>query len=594
MPWALAVESSITSAVAIVLVVGVGCLWLAGRLGIPSILLLLPAGVLLGPGLQVLKPDDQFGDVLFPLVSIGVGILLFEGGLSLRFDRVSGVGNVLGRLVTVGAFVVWVIGGLTAYYLFDIRRALAALIGALLVVSGPTVVQPLLKLAKPRSSVAEVLRWEGIVIDPIGATLAVVVLDALLEGSSIRGVVVRIAVTLIAGGLIGGGAGLLLAVALERHWIPDHLHNPAALAAAIGAFALADLVRPEAGLMAATVIGLVLANQTRAPSRHILEFEEELGVLVLGGLFLILGARVDLDEIAEVFPKALILTVILIVIARPLAVLVSTVGSSLTTRERIFLVFVAPRGIVAAAVSAVFALEIEAEHLDPGPMVSVVFSVIVLTVVFYGFTAVPAARLLRVARPSERAVAIVGGDKWHLQLAGQLQDAGVSVLVFTDRAFERRRAQQQALLVFEGNLDHESVDSAAEAIGLSTVLVLTDRIELATAVVGVLAPIVGRANVYSTGERAGLEGAGVSATIAIRQAAGLGPEALAALDRGAEMMTLTIDLEGDGDPEGASGAERELVLASLTGDLRPTASFDGSVGDKHGDKYIVLRSKLDA
>lgn len=568
-------EGGITSAVAAIVVAGVVCLWLGARLRIPSILLLLPAGVIAGPVLGVVRPDEQFGDVLFPLVSIGVGILLFEGGLGLRFDKVGGVRSIVGRLVTVGTLVVWVVAGLTCWLLFDIDRGIAALLGAVLVVSGPTVVQPLLRLAKPRPSVAEVLRWEGIVIDPIGATLGVVVLDAVLEGSSPGGAAARIAVTLIAGGLVGGGIGVALAYALANHWIPDHLHNPVALASAIGAFAVADLVRPEAGLMATTALGLVLANQRRAPSRHIREFEEELGLLVLGGLFLILGARVDLDEVAEVLPRALLLVAVLILIARPLAVAASTVGSSLTFRERAFFAFVAPRGIVAAAVSAVFARELEENGVDAGPFVSIVFSVIVLTVLFYGLTAVPAARLLHVARPRQRAVAIVGGDRWHLRLAEQIQDAGVPVMVFTDRAFERRRAQESALLVFWGGLDHENVEEAADALGISSVLVLTDRTELATAVVSTLGPIVGRANVYAGQERSGFDGAGVAAAIAARPAVGIADDTGDLIDGGGQLVRVARADRHDDD----------IVIAAISEGDAPSVSFDAF----DGVELIVVR-----
>ncbi len=573
----LASDSSVTSSVAMIVVFGVGCLWLASRLRIPSILLLLPAGVLVGPVLGLVNPDEQFGDVLFPIVSLGVGILLFEGGLGLRFDRVGAVSGVVGRLVTLGAFLVWIVAGFTVYALFDVPRGLAALIAALLVVSGPTVVQPLLRLAKPRPSVAEVLRWEGIVIDPIGATLGVVVLEVFLEGSSIGAAIPRILLTLVAGGVIGGGLGAALAFALGRHWVPDHLHNPLALAIAVGSFALANLVASEAGLMATTALGLVLANQRRAPSRHIREFEEELGVLVLGGLFLLLGARVDLDETIDVLPKAFILTLVLIVVARPLAIAASTVGSSLTTRERMFLVFVAPRGIVAAAVASVFALEIEAEGADAGPLVSVVFSVIVLTVLFYGFTAVPAARYLRVARPPQQAVAIVGADRWHLRVAEQLQDAGVSVLLFTDRAFERRRAQESALLAYVGELDHEGVEEAADALGIKTVLILTDRAELVTAVAATLAPIVGRANVYAAGDRSELEGAGVASALTFRPADGMPTEVMDRLIGGAELTTVAgADLRPD-----------DVVVASLRGTPNVSVSFDGSTGDR----LVVVRAQ---
>lgn len=575
----LLAASSITSASAVIIGIGVACLWLAPRLKIPSILLLLPAGILAGPVFGILNPDEQFGDVLFPLVSLGVGILLFEGGLGLRFDRVGGVQSVVGRLVSVGALITWVIAGLTAWQLFELRRATAALLGALLIVSGPTVVQPLLRLAKPRPSVAEVLRWEGIVIDPIGATLGVVVLDALLEGANPMRAATSIAVTLGTGALVGGGLGIALAYALGNHWVPDHLQNPVALATAIVSFALADIVAPEAGLMATTALGLVLANQRRAPSRHIREFEEELSLLVLGGLFMILGARVDLDELVDVLPRSIILTLVLIVVARPLAVAASTYRSALTFNERAMLVFVAPRGIVAAAVSAVFALEIEHQGQDAGPLVSITFSVIVLTVVFYGFSAVPAARLLKVARPPQRAVAIVGAEPWHLRLAEQLQDGGIPIMLFTDQVLERQQAQERALLVFWGELQNEEVEEAAEALGIRTVLVLSDRTELATAVVSSLGPLVGRPNVYGFGNGAGVEGAGVSSAISLRSVFPSAQDVEHALD------VLGQDFTFDRIPP-EDTLDDDIIIGALNGDTAPTISF----GKTTGDLVLVLRS----
>lgn len=508
----LASNSETTTAIAVIIVLGVASLWAGSRLRIPSILLLLPAGVIAGPVLGILDPDEQFGELLFPLISLGVGILLFEGGLSLRFERTREVRSVVVRLVTIGAFITWIVGWAGAWFLFDVNIRIAGLIGAVLVVSGPTVVIPLLRLAQPRHSVAEVLRWEGIVIDPVGATLAVVVLDAVIAEADPTRALARIAVTLAAGGIIGVAAGAVYIGSLSRHLIPDHLENPIALALAVAAFAGADVVRPEAGLMATTTLGLVLANQRRAPVRHVLEFAEDISFLVLGALFLVLGSRVDLDELADIAIPALLLTALLVLVARPLTVLASTLGSGMSTNERFFLMGIAPRGIVAAAVSSVFALELEEAGIDPGPMASAVMVVIVATVVLYGFSAVPLARVLKIARPPNRAIAIVGGARWHLGLAGALQEVGISTMIFTDRPIERRWARQQTLLAYDGDLQSEELEEAAEALGVGSVLVLTDRTELVTAAVSRLGHIVGRSNIYALRHAPGTGGVGASIT----------------------------------------------------------------------------------
>ena len=508
----LASGGEVTPAIAVIVVLGVGALWLGSRLKIPSILLLLPAGILAGPVFGWVNPDEQFGDLLFPIISLGVGILLFEGGLNLRWERTTEVRSVVFRLVTIGAFVTWIIGSVAAYFLFDITRGLAALLGAVLVVSGPTVVIPLLRLARPRRSVAEVLRWEGIVIDPVGATLGVVVLDAVIEDDGPFASALHVLSTLGIGLFVGLAAGGLLLWALHLHIVPDHLQNPLALATAIAAFAAADVMRSEAGLMATTVIGVVLANQKIAPVRHILEFQEDLSYLVLGGLFLVLGARIEPADLADVAIPALVLTLVLAVIARPLTVWTSTVGSGLTTRERAFLIGVAPRGIVAAAVSSVFALELEEAGRDPGPLASATFVVIIATVLLYGLSAVPLASFLRLARPPDRSVAIVGGSAWHLQFAERLQEAGVPAIVFTDREIERRRARDRTILAFEGDLQSEEPEEAADALGVGAVLVLSDRTELATAVTSRLGHHVGRANIFGLAGSQAAGGVGASMT----------------------------------------------------------------------------------
>ncbi len=572
----LIASSQATTAVAIIVVLGTAALWGGNRLKIPSILLLLPAGVLAGPVFGILEPDEQFGDLLFPLISLGVGLLLFEGGLNLRYERTARVRSVVIRLVTVGALITWLVAWVGAWLVFDIDAQLAGLIGAVLVVSGPTVVMPLLRLAQPRQSVAEVLRWEGIVIDPVGATLAVVVLDAVIEDAEPSRAVLRIGTTLLVGGVIGVALGLAYLAALSAHLVPDHLANPIALALAVTAFASADLLRPEAGLMSTTVLGLVLANQRKAPVRHVVDFAEDISFLVLGALFIVLGARIDLAELADIALPALALTAILAFIARPLTVLASTFRSGLSTNERLFLVAVAPRGIVAAAVSSVFALELEEAGIDSGPMAGAVMVVIMSTVLLYGLTAVPVAKMLQIARPPNRAVAIVGGSGWHLKMAGALQEAGVSTIIFTDRQIERRRAQQAMLLAYDGDLQSEELEEAADALGVGSVLVLSDRTELVTAAVTRLGHIVGRSNIYALRRP---QVGGVAASIATRPAFGqLTAEEMDDFMANDAEVVLT---DGETGPE---PNENQIVLARLQ-QLGGAVSF----GPGQGSLHIVAR-----
>ncbi len=490
-------EAELSVAIAAVVFLGVGCQWIGLRLRVPSIILLLAAGVVAGPVTGLVKPDEHFGPMLFPLVSLGVGILLFEGGLGLRLDTFTQGRYIVIRLVTLGVLVTWLIGIVALIVLFDIETKLAVLIAAILTVSGPTVVLPLLRISRPREPSASILRWEGIVIDPVGATLAIVVLDAVLGDGGVIASGVRIATTLGAGAAAGVFVAFILIVSLERHWVPDHLHNPVTLMAAVVAFTLANQLRPEAGLMATTLLGVLLANQHRVAARHISEFEEDLGVLVLGGLFIVLGARIDLSDVADVLIPSLALVAVLVFVARPAAVLVSTLGTTLRRPDRLFLMWMAPRGIVAASVAAVFAIELEEARGEAVPeLVPIVFTVIVATVIIYGSTSALASRLTRVARPEPNGLVLVGGQPWVRALATELVDQNVPVLLVTSDRRESPRAREGGLLVFNGRVDSEDLDTAVEGIGARDALVLSTNPELNALAQERLASLLSRKHIF--------------------------------------------------------------------------------------------------
>lgn len=486
------------TAIAIIIGVGVGVQWLGNRVGIPSILLLLAGGIIVGPVTDWIQPDELFGELLFPSVSLGVGLLLFEGGLALHRDEAAEVGHSLARLVTIGAVVTWVIAALSIDLLFDVRARDAWLIGAVLVVSGPTVVLPLLRLVNVRPTSASLLKWEGILIDPIGALLAVVVLEAILgQSDGPWAVAVRIIGTLGIGAVIGFVMAMLIAEAMKRHWIPDRLHNAVMLMAVVVAFVGADATQAEAGLTATTIMGIVLANQKRAPLAHIITFQEDLSVLVLGGLFIVLGARVDLDAVVEFLPRSLALLAVLIVVARPLAVWASTLGTGVPSRDRWFVSSMAPRGIVAAAVASLFALELE-EHGQPvAELVPVVFTVIVGSVVFYSIAARVAARVFQVARAEAKGVAFVGGSPWVLDAAERLADLEVPSLVITSDDDQIMDAIGRGLLVYTGRIESEDLALAAEGVGVGLVLALATSHDVNDLAVLRFSEIVGRAGVFS-------------------------------------------------------------------------------------------------
>ena len=483
-------------AVGAVVLLGVGAQWFGVKARVPSILILLAIGLVVGPVSGLVDPDLVFGDLLFPAVSLGVGILLFEGGLVLEREEALEVGFPLLRLITIGAAITWLIGAGTVWLLFDLGAPEALLIGAVLVVSGPTVVLPLLRSVNVRPASASLLKWEGILIDPVGALLAVVVLEAVLGSDDPGSIFWRVLLTLGGGALVGIAAAVLLTEALARHWIPDRLHNPVTLMCVVVAFVAAEQIRGEAGLTATTMMGIYMANQRRAPARHLAEFQEELSVLVLGALFVVLGARVDLDAVWEFLPRALTVLAVLVLVARPIAVVASTLGTSLPRRDRMFVAALAPRGIVAAAVASLFALELE-EHGTPiEEFVPVVFTVIIGSVIVYSLSSGFAARRLKVARAARTGVALVGGAPWVLEIADRLVDLEVPVLVITSDPEEMSAAFDKSLLVFGGRIDSTDLVEAAEAIGVSTVIGLAARHEVNDLALRRLAEVVGRVNLF--------------------------------------------------------------------------------------------------
>jgi NhaP-type Na+/H+ or K+/H+ antiporter len=371
--------------IGIIIVLGITAQWLAWRFRLPSILLLLLFGFLAGPVTHLLDPEELLGELLFPFVSVSVAIILFEGGLSLRRSEIKTTGHVIRNLVTVGAAVTWVIAAGGALLILGFDLPLALLFGAILVVTGPTVIIPLLKHVRPAAQISSIAKWEGIVNDPIGAILAVLVFEAIVA-IGIQQAALTVAFSLLETLLIGvtlGTAGAFgLAQLIKRYWIPDYLQNGVTLMVVIAAFVVSNMIQKESGLLTVTLLGIILTNQKGVNIKPIIEFKENLGVLLLSALFIILAASLNLEALAQIGIRSIAFLLVLIFLARPAAVILSTVNSGLSWNEKIFLAWMAPRGIVAAAVTSVFAFELveEAGYQEAELMVAEIFLVIVGTV----------------------------------------------------------------------------------------------------------------------------------------------------------------------------------------------------------------------
>lgn len=447
--------------VAVIFVFGVGAQWISSRLRIPSILLLLILGFVAGPVTGLVRPDEMFGDMFFIIVPLAVAVVLFEGGTSLSISEVTGHGAVVRRLISIGVLVTWGLAAGAAVTILGLEPGIAVLLGAVVVVSGPTVVGPLLRSVRPSRNVRTVLNWEGILIDPVGATLAVIVFDILLAGGgSLRGglgaAVSTVGVGLLVG-LIGAGVMVLL---LKRYLIPDHLQPSATLMFVVAAFVASDLLRPESGLLAVTLMGIALANQTFVSVEHIIEFKETLRDLLIAGLFIVLAARLEIEDILAVGWRETLFLAVLVFVARPLAVFISTIGSELTLSERLFVSWVAPRGIVAAAVASVFAIELEEAGIaDAGRLVPLTFFVIIGTVALYSLTARFAGKLLEVVEEDAGGLVIVGANPVARELAKTVAATGVDVHLVATNHSELTKARMEGLSAFRASvLDDDEQD----------------------------------------------------------------------------------------------------------------------------------------
>ncbi|WP_322614748.1 sodium:proton antiporter [Pseudomonas sp. BIC9C] len=460
------------------------CQWLAWRMKLPAILFLLLTGILAGPGLHLLDPQEMFGPLLMPLVSLAVALILFEGSLTLHLSEWREIGSVVHRLVTIGALSTWAVIAVATHWLLDFDWMLAILFGSLTLVTGPTVIVPMLRVVRPKASIANILRWEGIVIDPIGALLAVVVYSFIIasaEGNGFKESLLTFAGVILCGSLFGVLGGWLLGTLIRRQWLPEYLHNLAALAAVLGIFIASNEVTHESGLLAVTLMGMWLANMKDVDVRHILHFKENLSVLLISGLFILLAARLDLNAMIGLGPLGLILLLVIQFIARPLNVLLCTAGSSLSWRERALLAWIAPRGIVAAAVSAIFAIRLhEAGHQGALLLVPLTFAVIIGTVVLQSATARPLARLLKVAEPAPSGFLIIGANGPARTLGKALQQLGSRVLL-TDSSWENiRAARMEGLPTYFGNPASQHADAHLDLVGLGHLLALSPSGEMNT------------------------------------------------------------------------------------------------------------------
>jgi len=463
--------------VGLIVVLAVGSQVLASQLRIPALILMLPAGFTAGALTTDVNPERLLGAAFQPLVSLAVAVILYDSGLSLQWGKVRGSARrVVPLLVGWGVPVTMAFAAVLAAPLLGMSGGAAVTIGAILVVSGPTVVGPLLAFVRPSDRLQRILSWEGSLIDPIGGILGAVVFEAVLARTK-GGVAHPIALFLLSAsvGLAAAAVAVaLLWLCLVKLDLDDVLQTTAQLGVVVGVAAVCDIIRPDSGLIAAILTGLAVANLPafHHPPKH--PFFETLVQLIIGVLFVAISATVTPQSLHHVLLPTLGLVGVLVLVTRPLVAFVATIRTGLTRGERAFIGWMAPRGIVAAASASAFGATLAAAHVGgASKILPVTFLVIVATVALYGLTATPVARWLHVTRPARTRPLLVGSHPWVIDLARALRAAGLDVLTWAPSEDQRTKISQAGVDLAAGEMLSSAVAHGTDIEGVTAVLLLT-------------------------------------------------------------------------------------------------------------------------
>ncbi|MFC0525039.1 cation:proton antiporter [Pontibacillus salicampi] len=420
---------------------GVGSQWIGWRYRVPAIVVMSIVGLLVGPVFGILEPSKDFGDLFNPIVSIAVAIILFEGSLSLDFREVRGLGKPVMRIVTVGAFIAWLLGSLGAHYVAGLSWAVAFVIGGLFIVTGPTVILPLLRQAKLKPRPATILKWEGIIVDPFGALLSVFAFEIIdfltaedVTGNELLFFFFASFLAVIIGYALGKGLGYMF----EHGHVPEFLKSPVMFAVVIFCFTLADEIAHETGLLAVTAMGMTLANMHISSIEDMRNFKENISVLLVSAIFVMLTASLTVDTLLQIFNLNIIVYVlIMLFLVRPISIWLSTIRTDLSKGERALVGWIAPRGIVALTVAGYFQVVLlDAGFEDASILTSLTFALVFATVCAHGFSIGWLAKKLGLSNEGKPGVLIVGGSSFSTGIAKTLKELNIPVLI-TDSSWQR-------------------------------------------------------------------------------------------------------------------------------------------------------------
>lgn len=494
-------EISLLFEIMLIGTLGIGSQWLAWKYNLPAIVVMSVAGLLAGPILGIMNPEQSFGELYNPIISVAVALILFEGSLSLNFKELKGLGKPVFRISTIGAFIAWILGSLTAHYMAGLSWAVAFVIGGLFIVTGPTVIMPLLRQSKLKSRPAKILKWEGIIVDPIGVLLAVFAFEIIAfftiserDGSTL----ITFFITAGFAVFLGWIAGRVVGWWFETGYIPEFLKSPAVFIIVIFTFTLPDEIVHGTGLLSVTAMGLTLSNIGISSLNDFRNFKENISVLLISTIFIMLAASLKLETILHIFSPNIIGYVLLMMfIVRPLSIFLSTYNSGLTLQEKVLVGWIAPRGIVALTVSSYFAAILtDAGYGDATLITALTFGLVFFTVVAHGFTIGPLAKKLNLSLEGNPGVLIVGSSRFSVEFAKSLLSTDTPVLVVDSSWNNLKHARQKGVPFYHGDILSEQTEYNLDTIPYDYLIAATDEHSYNALVCTTFMPEYGRTNVY--------------------------------------------------------------------------------------------------
>jgi NhaP-type Na+/H+ or K+/H+ antiporter len=495
-------EQALLQILVVIFFVGILIQWVAWKFKFPGVVFLLAAGVILGPVLGHIPSTLASGHTVHALLKLALAIILFEGGLQLKFHELKNSGKIVKKMILLGASLHFAFLYFCNSVVLDLGPALSLIFASILIVTGPTVILPLLRQSRIPKRISSGLKWEAIIVDPIGAILTVLFFEYFTlyheNNSGLSYFLLAITKSIILAGGLGAAAGYFVKELEKRSQIPEHLKSPLVLTLVFVIYLLSDYVQTEAGLIATTVFGVILGNSKTPISQDLHKFKEPLTVILISLIFIVLAATLNLRDLANIFSSTNLLYLFLIIfIARPLAMYLALLGTGLRHRERLFLGWIGPRGVVAAAVVEVFAPKLMGQGYEQaGQLVPLIFAVIILTVIFHGFSLNPLARIFELNVQKKSGVLIVGANSWSHSFAQALIQEKLPVLVADNNWHSIQKSKMLSIPSFYGEVLANNSEELLDLTDISMVVATTENDSYNALVCKHFSSHIGRENVY--------------------------------------------------------------------------------------------------